>query len=76
MYSLQNCFQPVNLGQADRWQPDPGPSTDALAGSKHWIDSWVISAQFLGGYRWLQTILGWFFTAMFVAGIADIVRKD
>jgi len=42
----------------------------------HRVVSPFISSQFLRGYRWLQIILGWFFTAMVVAGIADIVRKD
>jgi hypothetical protein len=76
MFSLQNCFQPVNLGQTDRWQPDPGPSTGATAGWTHRVARSFLSPQFLRGYRWLQIILGWFFTAMVVAGMADIVRKD
>ena len=76
MFSLQNCFQPVNLGQADRWQPDPGPSRLTASGWGHRLINSFMSAQFLRGYRWVQIIFGWFFTAMFVAGIADIVRKD
>jgi hypothetical protein len=27
-------------------------------------------------YQWTQIICGWFFAAMFVGGLADIVRKN
>jgi hypothetical protein len=78
IYSLENTFQLVRLGQTDRWQPDPDPH-----GLKRDNQNWAlrtghefISASFLQWFRWFQIVLGWFFTAMLVAGVAGIVRKE
>jgi hypothetical protein len=78
MYSVQNCFEPLHLGQSDLWQPDPAQSSVTPRGL--WrlghAGDLLISASALRFYRWLQILLGWFFAAMIVGGVADIVRKD
>jgi hypothetical protein len=78
MYSFENSFQLVKLGQVDRWQPDPTPQQVPLV-ARDWLHRTArlfISADSLRWYRWFQIILGWFFTAMIVAGVTGIVRKD
>jgi hypothetical protein len=78
MYSLENSFQLVRFGQVDRWQPDPTPQQVPLV-ARDWLHRSArlfISADTLRWYRWFQIILGWFFTAMIVAGVTGIVRKD
>ncbi|MGD1212513.1 MAG: hypothetical protein ABR973_14285 [Candidatus Acidiferrales bacterium] len=72
LYSFENTFQLVKIGQADRWQPDPNPQ-----GSVGHISYRLISAaELLGWFRWFQIVLGWFFTTMLISGFTDIVRKD
>jgi hypothetical protein len=60
IYSLENTFPLVKLGQVDKWQLDP--STE-LARTLQWL-------------IWLQNILGWFLTTLFVAAVSGIVQKD
>jgi hypothetical protein len=64
VYSLENSLPFVNLGQRDRWMPDPN------AGA-----AWRISA-FLRGLRWAQVLLGWVLATFFVAGVTGVVRKE
>jgi hypothetical protein len=78
MYSLENTFPLVKLGQTDRWQPDPyqqGINAVDIKGILR-VTRLFISARFLRFYQWTQIICGWFFAAMFVGGLADIVRKN
>jgi hypothetical protein len=78
IYSFENSFQIVRLGQADRWQPEPNmqsfahQSEDGLARFfRH-----IISSQFLVRFRWFQIIFGWFFTTLALAGVTGLVRKE
>ncbi len=72
VYSFENTFQLVKLGQADRWQPDPTPQQFVVyVGHRP-----VSAAGCLRWFRLFQIVLGWFFTTMLVSGLADIVRKE
>jgi len=62
IYSAENCFPLVKLGQADAWSPDPN-----LAGCPVTALRW---------FRWAQTFLGWTLATFFVAGVTGIARKD
>jgi hypothetical protein len=64
MYSLENSLPFVNLGQKDRWAPDPSPQ-----GSR-WVPG------FLRWFRWVQVLLGWLLATLFVAGVTGVVRKE
>lgn len=61
IYSMENSFPLVKLGQIDRWQPDPNQHT--FAGILRW-------------FRWLQILLGWVLATLFVAGVTGIVRRN
>jgi hypothetical protein len=78
MYSLENSFQLIKLGQAKRWQPDPGPqaANPFVKGCVLRFAHPFISTSFLRVWRWFQIISGWFFTAVIVGGLTGIVRKD
>lgn len=77
IYSLENSFPLVRLGQVDRWQPDPKPRN--LAGHGEQLPAllrhFFVSSLFLRWFRWAQVILGWFFATMGIAGVTGIVRK-
>jgi hypothetical protein len=64
VYSLENFLPFVNLGQKDRWMPDPNQQ------------GWWRLAGFLRGFRWAQVLLGWLLATLFVAGVTGVVRKE
>jgi len=77
IYSLENSFPLVKLGQVDRWQPDPNPRWSCEP--RPWLPYWLcvfLSPSFLRWFRWAQICLGWFFATMGVAAVAGIVRKE
>jgi hypothetical protein len=77
IYSLENSFPLVKLGQADRWQPDPDPHWQHRP--TKWAPRWlalVLSPPLLRWFRWGQICLGWILATLFVAGVTGIVRKD
>ena len=78
IYSLENSFPAVKLGQADRWQPDPGPQRSIAASESCGLRllNLVLSPHRLSVFRWVQICLGWFLASMFVAAVSGIVRKD
>jgi hypothetical protein len=73
VYSLENSFPLVKLGQVDRWQPKPNPATDT-GSSRH--RQLLTSPRFLLWFSRIQILLGWFFATMGIAGVTGIVRKD
>jgi hypothetical protein len=78
VYSLENSFPFVKLGQVDRWQPDPSPR-NFLIRIWHWPASfsfWISAAGFIRWLRWVQILLGWILATLFVAGVTGIVRRD
>jgi hypothetical protein len=77
IYSLENSFPLIRFGQTDHWQPALEPSWQRASGS--WISgylAWVVSPWSLRWIRWIQILLGWFFTTMGVAAVTGIVRKE
>jgi len=62
VYSAENAFPLVKLGQSDAWTIDPSRE-DALASSVRY-------------FRWFQVVLGWILATFFVAGVSGIARKD
>ncbi len=78
IYSFENSFQIVKLGQADRWQPDPYPHS-LLVQCKEPLGRFfrpIISSWFLLRFRWFQILSGWFFTTLALAGLTGFVRKE
>ena len=61
IYSAENCFPLVNLGQKEFWTPDPNQQGHAL---------------FLRWIRWIQIVSGWLLATFFVVGVTGIARKD
>jgi hypothetical protein len=77
IYSLENSFPPIRTGQADHWQPDPSLRWQCMPISRpfSWLCS-LFAPRTLRIFRRIQVYLGWFFTSMVIAGLADIVRKE
>jgi hypothetical protein len=61
VYSAENSFPLVNLGQKELWTPDP---------SRYGF------ASFLRIFRWVQVLLGWVLATFFVAGVTGVARKE
>ncbi len=78
VYSLENSFPLVKLGQAERWQPDPNPQRPACPPLKSvsGLRCRAVSPGFLRCFRWVQICLGWILATLFVAGVTGIVRKE
>jgi hypothetical protein len=77
IYSFENVFPLVKLGQADRWQPDPDQHWQCK--SSNYVSRQmcpIVSPASLRWFRWIQVCLGWFFATMGVAAVTGIVRKD
>jgi len=77
-YSVENSLPLVQLGQAQRWQPDPNPQSVVLPAGK-WIRRVLrltTSPRFLRGFLWVQIILGWILATLFAAGVSGILRRD
>jgi hypothetical protein len=74
IYSLENSFPALRLGQAERWQPDPS-SIHSASASGFAVQA-LFSPRHLRVFRWIQVCLGWFFASLFVAAVSGIVRKD
>ena len=78
IYSLENSFPLVKLGQVDRWQPDPATRSLTVDGDSIFI-RWLIrlvSPAFLRWWRWIQVLLGWFLATMWIAGVTGLVRRE
>jgi hypothetical protein len=77
LYSLENSFPLVKLGQADRWQPDPDPQWQCKASrSPSRILCLITSPATMGVLRVVQICFGWFLATMGVAAVTGIVRKE
>jgi hypothetical protein len=71
-FSLENTFPLVKLGQADKWQPNPGVYVD---GPLRFI-AWFGSTTFVRWFIWIQIVLGWLFTTLFLAAVSGIVQHE
>lgn len=61
VYSFENTFPLVKLGQTDKWQPNP--DADGLAHYLRW-------------FVWIQTVLGWVFAGLFAAAVSGLVQHS
>lgn len=78
MYSLENTFPIVKLGQAETWQPDPSPQR-FVKRLRLWPTAssiWISLAGLLWWFHWAQILFGWLFATMFIAGVTGLIRKD
>lgn len=78
IYSSENSFPLVKLGQVDRWQPDPAARSlsspgDSMAARFLYL---LIAPSFLRWFRWGQILAGWFFATMGIAGLTKLIRRD
>lgn len=81
LYSFEHSFPLVNLGVKDRWAPNAG----ALAAPPivnrpefQWLQDnrlTISTSGYLRFWMWLQTVLGWLFATLFVAGLTGIVKS-
>jgi hypothetical protein len=78
IYSLENAFPLVKLGQTDRWQPDPAcRSLNTNGDSAPFVLLLrVISPAFLRWFRWLQLLLGWFLATMWIVAVTGLIRRE
>jgi hypothetical protein len=91
VYSFNTFVPLIDLGQSGRWIPVSSPTHEKPSGhasgnrlTRALCDAEIVdvfphsltpSAMFLRFYRWGHTILGWFITTMFVAGVTGLVRR-
>lgn len=77
-YSIENSVPLVRLGQADLWEPAPGPR--AMGGSARGpvgrLLGGLVSPGLLFWVRLAQMGLGWFFATMGIAAVTGLVRRD
>ena len=68
IFSLENTFPIVKLGQTEKWQPDPQitPTPPGLRLSKRFI-LWFV---------WIQILVGWILATLFVAAISGFVQHS
>jgi len=77
VYSLENTFPLVKLGQTAKWQPNPErePPPSSPAGTRmQRFRRWTKSARFIRVFIWIQILLGWVLATLFVAGLSGIVH--
>ncbi|GEM_PF-4649178 len=72
VYSLENSFPLVKLGQSDKWQAEPAAVTK-ITGRLSRIRRWL-PENFLRTWIWIQILLGWLFATWFLAGLSGVVK--
>lgn len=72
MFSLENTFPLVKLGQVDKWQatPDERPDSCAILGLQC-----IGSARLMRWFIWGQIVFGWLLATLFVAAVSGIVQR-
>ncbi len=76
IYSAENSFPLVKLGQVDRWQPTPDPHNSWGRASCPARCLTSLLGYALLWFRWIQILLGWVLATLFVAGVTGVVRKE
>ena len=88
-YSFDTFVPVIDLGQRTKWTPvtrrgasiEPTPCHGGFivcAICEPWFlpPSWALAPSSIRIVRWIEIVAGWFFTSLFVAGIAGLVRRD
>ena len=78
IFSLENSFPLVKLGQVDHWKIDPSPDASArLAVSRLRFSIRTLNlTRVLRVFGWAQILLGWLFATMGIAAVTGLVRRD
>lgn len=78
IFSLENSFPLVKLGQVDHWGPDPNPDSSAhfLFKGLGFSMRKVVMTRLLRIFAWAQILVGWLFATMGIAAVTGLVRKD
>lgn len=76
IFSLENTFPLVKLGQADKWQADPEPQAATRPVGNVWrrLLAYTASSVFIRRFIWTQILLGWLLATLFLAAISGIVQ--
>jgi len=75
VYSLENSFPLVKLGQADNWQPAPILHSPYQSWRSFLFER-LTGEGILGVFLWFQICAGWVLATLFVAGVTGIIRSD
>jgi hypothetical protein len=82
VYSFDTFVPIIDLGQRSRWKPID--TEDEIVDSPKRVYAicdplapirWRPPLWFIRCFRWLDIIAGWFFTALFAAGVSGLVRR-
>jgi hypothetical protein len=78
IFSLENSFPLVKLGQVDHWKIDPSPDNSArFAVWRLGFSIRILNlTRLLRAFSWAQIVLGWLFATMGIAAVTGLVRRD
>lgn len=78
IYSVENSFPLLKLGQEDLWQPDPavGSVRGRCHSRRERAFHKLVAPNSLRWFRWGQILAGWILATMWIAGLAGLVRRD
>lgn len=76
IFSLENTFPLVKLGEADKWGPTSQEAASGKGNLASRISSRMVSGRFMRWFIWIQILLGWLLATLFVAGVLGIVQKS
>lgn len=76
IFSLENTFPLVKLGQTDKWQPDPQPEfvIRPPGNALRRFLALAPSSRFVRWFMWIQILLGWLLATLFLAAVSGIVH--
>ncbi len=72
--SLEYTFPLVKLGQADKWQPQPGDAPPLKGSLFRRLAQLIALRRSLRWIIWAQILLGWLLATLFVAAITGLVQ--
>jgi hypothetical protein len=74
IYSMEQSFPLVNLGQRERWEPDPDSAHSTCVRSS--IKCFLVRPGFLSWFGWGQIALGWLLATLFALGVTGVVHNE
>jgi len=77
VYSMDTFLPIINLGQKDRWMPNAnqGYTVDLSRSLPLPSVKWLTTGWLLRFWLWIETLLGWLLTTLFVAGLTPVIRS-
>jgi hypothetical protein len=78
IYSVENSFPLVKLGQVDLWQPDPSSHAIDTSCDATSADTFhrLLAPKVLLWFRWGQILAGWILATVWIAGLSRLIRRD